>query len=144
MADLFIIKRPAKDGKKRRQNSGNSGSAQQMVNQDEDTKQRIMEEARSLFFRFGFSKVTMDEAAEGLGMSKKTLYKYFPSKEDLLQEVTRCHIEGCDAELKSICTDSAVDPLERLKRLMNYVAGIYNQMSEALVHDLRRHAPEIW
>ena len=33
----------------------------------------------------GFSKVTLDEIATELGMSKKTLYKYFEDKEDLLR-----------------------------------------------------------
>ena len=111
---------------------------------DEDVKQRIMGEARSLFFRYGFSKVTMDEAAESLGMSKKTLYRYFPSKEDLLEEVTRAHMDECDAQLKGICHREGISPLEKLRLTMAYIAGIFSQMSEPLMHDLRRNAAEIW
>ncbi len=111
---------------------------------DEDVKKRILREARGLFFRYGFSKVTMDEAAEALGMSKKTLYRYFPSKEDLLAEVTSAHMEECDSELKAICHRRELSPLERLKLTMSYVTGIFSEMSESLVHDLRRNAPEIW
>ncbi|MEO7424446.1 MAG: TetR/AcrR family transcriptional regulator [Fibrobacteria bacterium] len=114
------------------------------TNPEEDVKQRIMDQARSLFFRYGFSKVTMDEAAEALGMSKKTLYRYFPSKEDLLAEVTSAHTNQCDSEIRAICCRRELSPLERLKLTMSYVTGIYSQMSEALVHDLRRNAPEIW
>jgi AcrR family transcriptional regulator len=114
------------------------------IKHDEDVKQRIMTEARSLFFRYGFSKVTMDEAAEALGMSKKTLYRYFPSKEELLAEVTGAHMEECDSELKAICNRHEISPLERLKLTMTYITGLFSQMSEPLVHDLRRHAPEIW
>ena len=79
---------------------------------DQDVKQRIMLEARGLFFRYGFSKVTMDEAAEALGMSKKTLYRYFPSKEELLEEVTSAHMEECDSALKSICHRQDISPLK--------------------------------
>lgn len=111
---------------------------------DEDVKKRILDEARTLFFRYGFSKVTMDEAAEALGMSKKTLYRYFPSKEELLQEVTTNHMDECDTELKAICHRTELSPLERLKLTMNYITGIFSKMSEPLVHDLRRNAPEIW
>jgi AcrR family transcriptional regulator len=111
---------------------------------DEDTKQRILHEAQALFFRFGFSQVTMDETAERLGMSKKTLYRFFPSKEDLLQEVTRAHLEECDQELTAICRQEGVDPLEKLKRYLNYLTALYAKMSEALLYDLQRHAPEIW
>ncbi len=111
---------------------------------DEETKKRIMEEAQGLFFRFGFSKVTMDEAADSLGMSKKTLYRFFPSKEDLLQEITRAHLAECDCQLTAILKQADVDPLEKLKSFLNYVTDIYAKMSDALLHDLRRHAPEIW
>ena len=111
---------------------------------DQDVKQRIMLETRALFFRYGFSRVTMDEAAEALGMSKKTLYRYFPSKEDLLQEITACHMEECDSSLKAICKRQDVSPLEKLKLVMTYITNIFSQMSDSLMHDLRRNAPEIW
>ncbi len=115
-----------------------------MVKTDEDIRKRIMEEAKALFFRFGFTKVTMDEAADSLGMSKKTLYKFFPSKGELLQEITREHLHQCDTELKSICKQADLDPLEKLKQFMNYVTAIYAKMSDPLLHDFRKHAPEIW
>ncbi len=111
---------------------------------DEDVKQRIMKEARGLFFKYGFSKVTMDEAAEALGMSKKTLYRHFPSKEDLLDEVTNAHLDECDAEMKAICGRKELSPLERLKLTMAYCQALFSEMSDSLVHDLRRNAPEIW
>lgn len=112
--------------------------------QDQDVKQRIMLETRALFFRYGFSKVTMDEAAEALGMSKKTLYRHFPSKEDLLEEITTAHMEECDSSLKAICQRQDIPPLEKLKLVMTYITNIFSQMSDSLMHDLRRHAPEIW
>lgn len=111
---------------------------------DQDVKQRIMMEARGLFFRYGFSKVTMDEAAEALGMSKKTLYRYFPSKEELLEEVTAAHMEECDSTLKGICRREDISPLEKLKLTMAYITGQFSRMSEPLMHDLRRNTPHIW
>jgi AcrR family transcriptional regulator len=111
---------------------------------DQDVKQRIMLETRALFFRYGFSRVTMDEAAEALGMSKKTLYRYFPSKEDLLEEITAAHLEECDSSMKAICKRQDISPLEKLKLVMTYITNIFSQMSDSLMHDLRRNAPEIW
>ncbi len=115
-----------------------------MVQQDEDIKQRIMDEARALFFRYGFSKVTMDETAEALGMSKKTLYRFFPSKEDLLQEITKHHLASCETEMRAIVKRPGADPLDKLQEYTRYLAALYAKMSDALLHDLRRHAPEIW
>jgi AcrR family transcriptional regulator len=118
--------------------------AESPAHQDEEVRQRILKEVRALFFRYGFSRVTMDEVAEALGMSKKTLYRHFPGKEDLLQASTACHLDECDAELKVICGRKDLSPLERLKLTMSYYNTLFNEMSEALVHDFRRNAPEIW
>jgi AcrR family transcriptional regulator len=115
-----------------------------MVKSELETRKRIMHGARDLFFRFGFSKVTMDETAGKLGMSKKTLYKHFPSKEDLLQAITTDHVRESDDQLRSLCGNKELGTLVKLRRLMDYVAAQYAKMSEALVHDLRRSAPDIW
>jgi AcrR family transcriptional regulator len=109
-----------------------------------EVRRRILKEVRGLFFRYGFSRVTMDEVADSLGMSKKTLYRHFPGKEELLEAATTDHLEECDAELKGICERKDLSPLERLKLTMSFCNTIFNAMSEALVHDLRRNAPEIW
>ena len=51
------------------------------------TRQRIVGAARRHFFAHGFRTVTMDDIAEELGMSKKTLYAHFPSKTALVEAV---------------------------------------------------------
>ncbi len=51
---------------------------------DIEIKDRILSRAEEMFLKFGYSKVTMDEIAANIGMSKKTLYKFFPSKEELV------------------------------------------------------------
>lgn len=45
----------------------------------------MIEAARKLFHRFGFKKVSMDEIAREAGVTKKTIYMYFGSKEELLK-----------------------------------------------------------
>lgn len=63
-------------------------------------KHDIKEAAKLLFQEFGFSHVTMEEIALRANASKGTLYKYFPDKlsvyEDLLKEIRekeRVHIQ---------------------------------------------------
>ena len=41
---------------------------------------RILEAARAHLFAYGYSALTMDALAHDLGMSKKTLYVYFPRR----------------------------------------------------------------
>ena len=48
-------------------------------------EEQIIETARTLFHKFGFKKVSMDEIAKEAGVTKRTIYMYFSSKEDLLK-----------------------------------------------------------
>ena len=48
-------------------------------------REQIIEAARSLFHKFGFKKVSMDEIALEANVTKKTIYMYFSSKEELLK-----------------------------------------------------------
>ena len=47
--------------------------------------EQIIAAARRLFNRYGFKKVSMDEIAREAGVTKKTIYMYFSSKEELLK-----------------------------------------------------------
>jgi TetR/AcrR family transcriptional regulator len=55
----------------------------------QDKEHRILDAAQSRFARFGFSKVTMDEIAEDVGMAKASLYYYYPAKEHVFRAVIR-------------------------------------------------------
>ena len=56
----------------------------------------------SHFFSHGFRSVTMDDLAEELGISKKTLYAHFPGKFDLLEAVLAAKFAAVEATLKQV------------------------------------------
>ena len=48
---------------------------------------KILEEAKQLFMRIGIKSVSMDDIAQVLRISKKTIYKCFKDKQDLVNRV---------------------------------------------------------
>src|SRR5688572_22351428 len=48
-----------------------------------DTREAILDATDRLMQRFGFRKMTMDDIAREAGVSKRTIYTYFPSKEEV-------------------------------------------------------------
>lgn len=50
-------------------------------------REDILKKAEEMFFLIGFKTVTMDDIANGLAISKRTLYEHFGSKEKLIEEV---------------------------------------------------------
>ena len=63
-------------------------------------KDQVIEAARKLFHQFGFKKVSMDEIAKEAGVTKKTIYMYFESKEDLLKYILNSKAKNLEAFLK--------------------------------------------
>lgn len=59
----------------------------------ENKKEQILKAAGGVFARYGFSKTTMDDIGELVGMKKNSLYHYFANKEDIF-----CGIIEIDAE----------------------------------------------
>ena len=54
-----------------------------------DKEELILQAARRRFATFSYSKVTMDEIAEDIGMAKASLYYYFPTKEAIFRSVVQ-------------------------------------------------------
>ena len=52
-----------------------------------EAKERIIEIAYHLFFKYGISSVTMDYIAKECGMSKRTVYEYFADKNSLISSI---------------------------------------------------------
>ena len=55
-------------------------------------KMELVRRAFDLFRLYGVKSISMDEISSGLKVSKKTLYRYFDSKEELLKECVKYRI----------------------------------------------------
>ena len=53
----------------------------------DDAKSRILLAARERMLRVGYTRLSVDDLVSDLGMSKKTFYRIFRSKEDLLVQI---------------------------------------------------------
>ncbi len=112
--------------------------------EDVEIKVRILKKAEEMFSQFGFSRVTMEEIAADLGMSKKTLYKFFPGKEQLLREMISS--KKCDFEdyVLKLWSNNELSFVEKLKILMNYIGQNNSSFRGPLAHDLQKNFPLIW
>ena len=105
---------------------------------------RIVTAARRHFFAHGFRSVTMDDLAEELGMSKKTLYASFPSKEALLRAVLLDKFRSVEMDLDGIASWFVNRCLEALHRLLACMQHHTEEIQPPFVRDIRREAPEMF
>lgn len=108
---------------------------------DPEIRGRIIEKAREHFLKFGFSTVTMSEIATDLGMSKKTMYTFFPSKEDLASEMVRQMQDDISKQINALVDDQQMHFLDKLKRILDITASHHSRLTPHFRMDLQKHAP---
>jgi len=129
-----------------RQGKSKPGSANSSVASspaDQEQRDRLVWYAREQFFTRGFSKVTMDEIADGMGISKKTLYKLFPSKNELLDAIVEAQLASVNREIQE-AVEAYPDFIDRMYFLWTTIARMVCLLSKQFHDDLRKYRPDLW
>src|SRR5213080_2751544 len=106
--------------------------------------QRMVEAARAHFFSHGFRSVTMDDLAEELGISKKTLYAHFPGKIQLLEAVLEDKFAGVEAKLNEITHAHPRNFPAALHELLTNTQHELDEIKPPFVRDMRQKAPHLF
>ncbi len=107
-----------------------------------DVRELIICEAKRLFFQHGFRRVTMDEIAARLRISKKTIYELFPSKEDLVRAVVLSILMPKAARMSDLM-EKATGVAELFAGAVAVFHTLGQEISEPMLGDMRT-MPEIW
>lgn len=109
----------------------------------EEKRLDIIQRASLVFMRFGIKSVTLDDLCRELGMSKKTLYKYFEDKNDLIKKTFEFHLENDKQQCLYFnkVGENAVDSLIQLSR---YIMATFTEINPAIFYDLKKYYPETW
>ena len=102
-----------------------------------EPKERIIKEARSLFFRLGIRSVTMDDIAAQVGMSKKTLYQHFADKDELVDDLVFGEIGVMQNETME-CANSSSNAIEEIFISMDMANKHFTKMNPMLLFDLHK------
>ncbi|GAA0880645.1 TetR/AcrR family transcriptional regulator [Algoriphagus jejuensis] len=105
---------------------------------------KILDVAYGLFLEKGYRHTTMDDIAQETGMSKKTLYKYFPGKLELLSAAFDLLCTRMRAKVEGIVDNRYLAFPLKLRSFLSVVATYLAPINPELFEDLREHAPEVW
>ncbi len=108
-----------------------------------EMKDRILVKAEELFCRYGVKSVTMDEIANQMGISKKTIYQSFTDKDELVLEVFNAHM----VENKSRCLQDqqkAENAVHEIFLAMDMVEDMLKAMNASILFDLEKYHPNTY
>ena len=103
----------------------------------DDTRARIIETAEALFRRLGFAKTAVADIAGELGMSPANVYRFFPSKNAIVEAICQRCLSELDEKAWAVARSraSAGARIERLfLEIMKY--HLENLIEEKRVNDI--------
>lgn len=107
-------------------------------------RERIIAEAKSMFFSQGYSKVLMADLAKRLGMSKKTLYQYFTGKEEILNVIIRQYGHEVKQGVEDVLKNETLPFPDKIRQIFSYVGLKLHDINPDFVLDIKRNAPTAW
>lgn len=97
-----------------------------------------------LAYKKGFYKTTVDELAAQAGISKRTIYRYFRSKDELIEEILENFMLQMSTELEAILSTKNT-PEEIVDSILNQFFQVGEKMLRPVIlEDLYKHYPHYW
>jgi len=106
-------------------------------------REKIILKSAELFLTLGFKSVTMDDIANEMGISKKTIYVHFQNKTKLVEAVTFTVFENICQGIDGICEDSQ-NPIEELYDIKMYVMQYLKNEKTSPQYQLKKYYPQIY
>lgn len=105
-------------------------------------KDKIITKATDLFLKLGFKSVTMDDIAAEMGISKKTIYKYFGNKEILIEETVETMHQTIDLAIENILSQQ-YNPIRENFEIRNMFKTLFQAADTSPLYQLKKNYPEI-
>lgn len=108
--------------------------------QPPDASERILDAALQQVEDFGVRRFTVDDVAGRVGLSRVTIYRYFPTKDQLIQAVMLRELQRFTADVEAV-VDKHDTPDERA--IEGFVFGLATLRKHELLNRLLRTEPEL-
>ena len=106
-------------------------------------RNKIINKAAELFLTLGVKSVTMDDIAQEMGISKKTIYVHFENKTKLVEAVAFSVFENVCDGIDCICNASQ-NPIEELYDIKMYVTHYLKDEKTSPQFQLKKYYPQIY
>lgn len=106
-------------------------------------KRKILQGARELFYLHGIKKITMDDIAKHLSISKKTIYKEFADKNEILESICRIDFDKHKKEIdeRQVYSENAIDAIVQI---MQYVHEYLDGINPDYFYDMKKYHADAW
>lgn len=105
-------------------------------------KEAIQEKAMEMNMKLGFRGVTLDDIAQEMSISKKTIYQHFSNRNELIETVAKSMMQEIKDEIDNLCKGQ-FDPIEELFAIRSYLRKTLEGKYQLPVFQLQKFFPEV-
>lgn len=109
-----------------------------------ELQDEILNAALSLFNHCGYRQVTVDDIAHKRGISKRTLYQHFDSKEEIARRVIERELSTLGAVIDAISDDDTLEFIPLFSKILESVQKTVGAFGMIFLEDIERHAPSVF
>lgn len=106
-------------------------------------REKIIHKSADLFLSYGFKSVTMDDIANALGISKKTIYQHFENKTKLVEATTLAMFSLISHGIDCICALEK-NPIEEIYEIKQFVSEHLKNEKSSPQYQLQKYYPKIY
>jgi AcrR family transcriptional regulator len=106
-------------------------------------KEKILKKSTEMFLTLGYKSVTMDDIANEMGISKKTIYQYYANKPELVEATTLHLFETISEGIDGICNVDK-NAIVELFEVKNFVMHHLKNESTSPFHQLQKYFPNVF
>lgn len=109
----------------------------------EEQKLQYLEKIGYAFMTNGIKSMTMDDISKMLNISKKTLYKYFKDKDDIVCTLMKMDCEQDKCEFEN-AFETASNAIEEIRKTTEIVSEKLKEINPSVMYDLEKYHPNAW
>jgi AcrR family transcriptional regulator len=106
-----------------------------------EVRERILQAAARLFMELGVRSVSMDDVAKDLSISKKTIYKHYQDKNQLVFDTISMHIAEMETNTTLIMSEED-NPVLQIAKIADFVLQMNKNVHPSVLFDLQKFYPE--
>ncbi|MEI6311813.1 MAG: TetR/AcrR family transcriptional regulator [Bacteroidota bacterium] len=103
----------------------------------------IIQKAEQMFFNFGIKSISMDDLSREMSISKKTLYTFVDSKDDLVYLVVQNHISR-EKEKSAAISIKSINAIDEFLQIILHNNDELSSLNKNVIYDLNKYHPKSW
>lgn len=105
-----------------------------------EPQEKILKTSLELFFKYGIKRVTMDDIAKELGMSKKTIYQFYKEKDDIVNQLCGIEMIKHQKKFEDVFLQSK-NPIHEIMLISDNIREMMQNINPVFFLDLQKFHP---